>query len=126
MTQQGNTMITDLLLDLARDRLSQREVEDIVVGLGYIGVQLENGNCGLAATLREDVEGCCTLLEDAGNLTDRSPMALAKLIQSTNTLEAGIGLATVNAELNRDTKSNCSSPIQALQITAGDRVGMVG
>jgi len=119
-------MIADLLLDRAREGLKQREVKDIVVGLGYIGVQFDNGDCGVAATLREDVSGCCTLLEGAGGLTDRSALALASSVKSTEALQAGIGLATINAVLNQDAESNGSSPIQALQISGEDRVGMVG
>jgi len=119
-------MISDLLLDQTKDKLAKSKIRNIVVGLGYIGVYFENGDFGLAATLREDVGGCCTLVEEAGKLTEKRPEELGRMIQASDPIKAGIGLATINAVLNKNVRSNDSSPIEALNMGSNDRVGMIG
>jgi hypothetical protein len=43
-------------------------VADVRVGLGYTAIQLNDGNCGLAYTFRNDVSEGCSVIKSAGTL----------------------------------------------------------
>ena len=94
--------------------------------MGYTAVKLDDGSCGLAATLRDEITGCCSLVEKAGQLSGDKAHRLSELALSTDILESAVGLATINAALNKDTKSNVASAVEALEIGKGNIVGMVG
>ena len=119
-------MIVEEILKSAEQCLKERTVQEIVVGLGYTAVLLDDESCGLAITLRDETTGCCSLMERAGSLTGCPASSLGKLILSANALDSSVGLATINACLNKDIKSNTDSPIEALKISKDDVVGMVG
>jgi hypothetical protein len=61
-------MIVDELIYEALDRAGHRKIKDVRVGLGYTCVMLEDDNCGLALTFREDLGDCCGVLNVAGGL----------------------------------------------------------
>ncbi len=119
-------MIVEDILKTAEAQLKERTVADVVIGLGYTAVKLDDSSCGLAATLRDELRGECTLVERAGGLTGGPAWPLAGLVLSTDIVESAVGLATLNASLNREVQSNTAEPIEALQITDSDVVGMVG
>jgi hypothetical protein len=50
-------VITDELLNLLAERAQPRVAEDVGIGLGYTGVLLDDGACGLAYTFREEARG---------------------------------------------------------------------
>lgn len=122
-------MIIEDLLRSVEGALLQRRVEDIRVGLGYTAVRLDDGSCGLAATMRDEISACCTLLERAGALSDQRADSLAELALSPDSLEATLGVATINAILGSralEGESTESDIVRDLAITERDSVGMIG
>lgn len=119
-------MLIDEILKLAKRDLQERIAEDVRIGLGYTAVKLDDNFCGLAATLRHEVAGCCSLVNKAGELVGQNAYQLGKLARSTDVLESAIGLATINASINKHVESNTNPPLKALQISKLDTVGMVG
>ena len=97
------------------------KVEEIVVGLSYTGVKLENG-CGVAYTLRE---GTCCFVENAGSLAEKSVAELAKLAMAPEPVKASIGVATINALIEVEDYET-GNPLDYIEITKNDVVGMVG
>lgn len=121
-------IIEELLRSVERD-LPKRLVEDIRIGLGYTAVKLDDGSCGLAATMRDEISACCTVLERAGALSGLRADSLAELALSPDSLEATLGVATINAILAKRTlagESAQSDIVRDLAITKSDSIGMVG
>jgi hypothetical protein len=119
-------MIIKEILKSAEEPLKGRTVEEIRIGLGYTAVKLDDGSAGLAATLHQEITGCCSLIERAGDLSGCPAHPMSELALSTDVLESAVGLATINASINKDIKSNTSAPIEALEISEDNIVGMVG
>lgn len=122
-------MIIDELLHTVAGDLRKRTVKDIRIGLGYTAVKLDDGSCGLAATMRDELSPCCTVLERAGTLADQRADSLAELALSADSLEATLGVATINAILGSralEGESTESDIVRDLAITEGDSVGMIG
>ena len=119
-------MIVNEILESTEKFLEERTLADVAIGLGYSAVMLDDGSCGLAATLRREVADCCTLMERAGELAGQPASSLSEMILSTDILESAVGLATINAGINREVQSNVASPLEALAIGKDDIVGMVG
>jgi hypothetical protein len=119
-------MIVNEILESMEGALKTRIVEEVIVGLGYTAVKLDDGSCGLAATLRDEVVGCCSLVDRAGELAGCQACALSGLILSTDVLESAVVLATINTCINKDIKSNTAPPIEALEIGEDNIVGMIG
>lgn len=119
-------MIVKEILESTESLLKERSIDDIVMGLGYCAVKLDDGSCGLAATLRSEVSDGCTLIERAGQLARQPASFLGELVLSTDILESAVGLATVNACVNKAVESNVATVLEALAIGKNDTVGMVG
>ena len=119
-------MIVSEIIESTERSLKGRTIEEVTIGLGYTAVKLDDGSCGLAATLRDEIGGCCSLIDRAGELAGCQACPLSELILSTDVLESAVGLATINACINKDIKSNVASPIEALGIGKDNVVGMIG
>ncbi len=117
-------MIADELLGEAESALSQRVIADVRIGLGYTAVLLDDEGCGLAGTLLEESRHCCTLLAEAGELIGKSALEAAEYATSSDPVASSVGVATLNAVLNRDGEPS-PSPLEVLPID-GATVGMVG
>ncbi len=119
-------MLIDEILKATEEDLHKRIVKDVRIGLGYTAIKLDDDSCGLAATLRDEVAGCCSLLNKAGELIGRKAYQLSRLAASTDVLKSAVGLATINASINKDVESNTNPPLKALKISKANTVGMVG
>lgn len=117
-------MIVDDLLAAAEPGLSKRVIADVRIGLGYTAVLLDDGGCGLAGTLLGEAQHCCTLLANAGKLIGKQALVMAAHATSSNPVASSVGIATLNAALNRNGKPG-PSPLQVLAVN-GAEVGMVG
>jgi hypothetical protein len=122
-------MIVEEILKSVEEELKARTVEDVRIGLGYTAVKLDDGACGLAATMREEISACCTVFERAGELSSQNAYSLAELALSTDILEAALGLAAINAVLNgREHPGRMleGDLPEILAIGREDTVGMIG
>lgn len=120
--------ISAILFEQARTAGEKRIVTDVRIGLGYIGVALDNDRLGLAAVIREDFQTSCTAFSKAGTLAGLSASQLLKfLVDGRNPLEKALGLATANAILR---PCSCADEeveaIEAMNLTGQDTVAMVG
>jgi uncharacterized protein (DUF4213/DUF364 family) len=117
-------MIIDDLLQETRTTLAERHLADVRIGLGYTMVELDDGVCGLAGTVVEGNEWGCTLLPEAGELIGRPALQAAQMALGENSVACAVGVATINAALNR---SGEASPdvLDVLPID-GAKVAMVG
>jgi uncharacterized protein len=117
-------MIIDQLLEDAQIRLAGRSVADVRIGLGYTAVTLDDGGCGLAGTITEGADWSCSLLSDAGDLVGSSAMTLATEALSNHPVRSSVGVATINAVMNRHGEKG-PGPLEVLPVD-GARVALVG
>jgi uncharacterized protein len=117
-------MIIDKLIEESKEDLASRKIKDVRIGLGYTAVMLDDGACGLAGTLTDGTNACCTYLEDAGELIGKQAIKVAEYATIPNPVAASLGVATLNASLNR---TGVPGPdlLRVLQIDKAV-VGMVG
>lgn len=102
-------------------------IEDVRIGLGYVGVALHDGGMGLAALLRSGLREGCTLLDRAGSLAGGKASDLLHCLVGGHTpLERSIGLATANALLAGGAPAGTEDAIALMELTPADHVTMVG
>ena len=119
------SVVDDLLAGLPQVEVALRDVR---VGPFWTVVWTERG-AGLASTQRDaHTPHGHSLIRWAGGLLDRNARDLAKLLRSKNVMEAALGMATINAQLEVDdallTDRNASEEI--IQRGKGKRVVVVG
>jgi uncharacterized protein len=118
-------MIINEILGSVESLLARREVVDVRIGLGYTGVLLDDGSMGLAYTFRDEVDDCCQAIDSAGELGG-SALEIGQLALSTSIIEVSLGLAAINAVLNRDVQGVQGDLFSFLDIREGDKVGIIG
>ncbi len=106
--------------------LKERTVEDVRVGIGYIGVLLDDGSLGLSYTLRDELPPTCSVMDKAGTFSGLSAYDLAQLWFYPGTISSSIGLATVNAIINSKVESNMEGDVTEWFDFSKKVVGMVG
>jgi uncharacterized protein (DUF4213/DUF364 family) len=110
------------------------KAERIVLGLGYTGVMLDNGEAGVCHSLVSETNpDCCDIIDDAGHLTDIPVRNLLDFNDSWDLFKRIIGVATLNALSQQVIKENPDdypllreNLINVLDVEAGDVVSMVG
>jgi len=117
-------MILDDLLQEAEAKLAERRLADVRIGLGYTAVVLDDGGCGLAGTMVDPSDWRCTVLPEAGELVGRPAVHAAAMALSQSPVAASVGVATVNAALNR--AGEAGPDILDVLAVDGAKVGMVG
>lgn len=109
-------------------RSRELHVEEVRIGLGYVGVLLEGDRPGLSALLRNELPPGCGTLDKAGTLagSDASEL-LDLLVNGRNPLEKALGLATANAIICPDIAEEPErDSIALMNLSPADRVAMVG
>lgn len=118
-------MIVDELLDSVKNELKEREAVDVRIGLSYTGVLLDDGGFGLSHSFREEATECCEVVDESGDL-EGDAWELAKLATSPRAVDSSVGVATLNAVINRNVSGAVGALLDFLEIEEGDMVGMVG
>lgn len=121
----GDSMLLDEICDQLLPLAANHRVVDVRIGLGYTGVLLDNGRCGLALTFRHAAhKGSCALRE-SGTLVGKLASEVAWYATSPDVITAAVGLATLNALIDypRDSESDL---LNVLAISPEDEIGMVG
>lgn len=111
--------------------LGQREraarVSEVRIGLGYTAVMLADSRTGVAYTFRDEAGGGCTVFDGLRPISGRSALDLVALLESTDPIEAAVGLACANALMNRSSPRFVSGDILAqIDLERDDDVAMVG
>jgi hypothetical protein len=115
--------IVGLLLDEAREV----GVADVRIGLGYTAVMLADGRAGVAYTFRDLASGGCSVFHGSRPLAARPAADLLAYLESPDAIEAGVGLACVNALANGKGAGRLDGDIlDHLDLRPEDHVGMVG
>lgn len=122
----SSAMLFDALCEHLLPLAAARRVVDVRVGLGYTGVLLDDGRCGLAYTFRDAAAGRgCGVLDEAGALAGRPASDVALLTRAPDPILAAVGLAALNALAERPPDGD-ADVLELVSIEAGDEVGMVG
>jgi len=104
-------------------------IADVRIGLGYTGVKLDSGSCGIACTLRHALnQQGCSVLPGAGTILGTPVSEAVQWFASENILEAAIGLAAINALAEWDERRSVQQLMfsELLHLTLDDQVAMIG
>lgn len=102
-------------------------VAEVRIGLGYTAVLLTNGSLGVAYTFSEEARGGCQVFDRLRPLSGQPARDLLTLLESTDPIEAGVGVGCANALANRPSAEFLEGDIlQHLDVGPKDHVGMVG
>jgi uncharacterized protein (DUF4213/DUF364 family) len=114
-----------------KQKAEQTAVTQLVLGLGYTAVLLEDGGAGLAYTWTDD-STTCSHVHGWGDAEGGPASALLDLLLAGSGLQRTVGLAATNA-LNHaaairlpEDDGPAGSLLRQFAITAGTRVSMVG
>jgi uncharacterized protein (DUF4213/DUF364 family) len=118
-------VIDELLDRIPRERVALRDVR---VGPFWTVVWTERG-AGLASTQRDaHTPHGESLVHWAGDLMDHTAQELAELLNSASPMEAGLGMATVNAllEVDKAMLTNRNASEEIIRRGKGKRVVVIG
>lgn len=123
----SQTTVADRIVTLLLDEAREIGVSDVRIGLGYTAVMLADGRTGVAYTFRDLATGGCSVFHGIRPLSARPAADLLRLLESSDAIEAGVGLACANALVNRDDAGRLNGDIlDHLDLRPEDHVGMVG
>lgn len=105
-----------------------RWIDDLRVGLSYVGVRLDNGRSGIAAVLPDTKPGGCTGLKEAGTYAGSAAVDVLKyLVGDGNALNRAIGLAAANAlVVPPANETEDREATTYFHLKPGEKVAMVG
>jgi uncharacterized protein (DUF4213/DUF364 family) len=122
-------IILTRLYEQINSSAKNHRIADLRIGLGYIGVRLDNDSTGIAAVLFDALPHGCTVVSAAGNFAGSPATDLLQyLVGGKNPLEIAIGLACVNA-LIEPPPTDAVDDREAttyLNLKKGVKVAMVG
>lgn len=120
-------MFSTLIREIPEAARGQR-VGRVVLGLGYIAVEVEGSGVGLSANILHEHEASrsCTVFPKAGSLKGRRVDDLLSLGQGSDILGRAIALAAVNAVSNGEGSGREEDLFDVLPIREGNRAVMVG
>jgi uncharacterized protein (DUF4213/DUF364 family) len=115
------------LFDSVFHRGENAVIEEVRIGLGYVGVRLDDRRMGLAAMLLHELPSGCSVFPDAGRLAgSKTPSLLTNLIEGRNPLEKALGLAAANAVLSAAFDEDERDSLSIMKLMPEDHVAMVG
>ena len=92
-------MFAEKIAALAMEKCGGLHLQEAIVGLGFTLVCLDGGACGLAYTLRDELERGCDVFGEAGRLAGREAGEVLAWIGSGSVVASAVGLAAANALL---------------------------
>jgi uncharacterized protein (DUF4213/DUF364 family) len=115
------------LFDSVLHRGENAVIEEVRIGLGYVGVRLDEGRMGLAAVLLHELPSGCSVFPDAGKLAgSKARSLLGNLIEGQNSLTKALGLAAANAVLHAASGEDERGSLAIMKLVPEDHVAMVG
>jgi uncharacterized protein (DUF4213/DUF364 family) len=119
-------MLREMIVSLAGEASGGRRLGEVIIGLGFTLVYLDNGDCGLAYTLRDELERGCDAFEEAGRLDGRELGEILSWIGGGSVIASSVGLAAANALLRPPEAAFTADLIDLLRLQPGERVVTVG
>ena len=109
-------------------------LERIVLGMGYTGIKLSNGDAGVCHSLISETNpNCCDILDNAGHLTELSVKEVLSYLDSWDLFDRILGVATLNALSQSVIREQADrypvlkeNLINVLEVEPEDTVSMVG
>ena len=119
--------VLDTVLDTLREDATVRDIRVCAFWTAVV-VGSQPARCGLASTLSPGHCPGMTLVPESGDLLKYSARQLAGLTRSKKSLEASIGMATINAllEVNESACTEVNARELILQRGRGKKVAVVG
>ena len=115
------------LFDSVLHRGENAVIEEVRIGLGYVGVRLDEERMGLAALLLHDLPASCSVFPDAGKLAgSKAHFLLGNLIEGQNPLSKALGLAAANAVFDAAYGEDERDSLAIMNLAPEDHVAMVG
>jgi uncharacterized protein (DUF4213/DUF364 family) len=115
------------LFDIVFHRGAQAIIEEVRIGLGYVGVRLDDERMGLAALLIRELPASCSVFPDAGKLAgSKARSLLGNIIEGQNPLKKALGLAAANAVLHAASGEDDKDSLSIMKLVPEDHVAMVG
>ncbi len=110
------------------DEADMFPIQEVRIGIGYVGVRVLDDRLGLAALLLNELPPGCSRRADAGTLMNAPASRLVTyLVEGKNPLEKALGLAAANAILRPDlAERKEEDTLTLMMLTPQDRVAMVG
>ncbi len=115
------------LFDSVFYRGASAVIEEVRIGLGYVGVRLDEGRVGLAALLLHELPAVCSVFPDAGKLAgSKARSLLSNIIEGQNPLTKALGLTAANAILSAASGEDERDSLSIMKLLPEDHVAMVG
>ncbi len=115
------------IYDGALPRLQGKKIKDICIGIELLGVQLEDGEIGIAYVLKNEIGCASASLPNKGIEGMEAEEAAALMVKRNNPLAAALGIATCNAVADYDSLSSRTLDAADVFDTRPDDVaGMIG
>jgi uncharacterized protein (DUF4213/DUF364 family) len=124
---QSGTFLNRLYEALGQSA-KDRRIDDLRVGLSYVGVKLDNGTAGIAAIMPDRSTRSCTVLKEAGTYAGANAAdILGYLVAGQSSLHRAIGLAVANSliEVPSDQTEDREATTY-FDLQPGEQVAMVG
>ena len=104
----------------------QQKIRQVVLGLGYIAVEVEGSGVGLCANILPEEKTSCTVFARAGSLKGSTVADILDLGRKTDLLSRSITLATANAVSNQEGSGYEGDVFDKVGVRQSDRATMVG
>ena len=115
------------LFDSVLHRGENAVIEEVGIGLGYVGVRLDEERMGLAAVSLHELPAACSVFPDAGKLAgSKARTLLGNLIEGQKPLSKALGLAAANAVLHAVPGEDERDSLAIMNLAPEDHVAMVG
>ncbi|MFQ6125299.1 MAG: Rossmann-like domain-containing protein [Candidatus Heimdallarchaeota archaeon] len=118
-------MIVEEIFKSLKGQLKTHVVKEIRIGVYYTGVLLDDTGLGLAYSFRDEPLECCMTFKRAGAL-EGPAWDLAALAMSSKSLEASVGVATINALVNREIIGEEGDILEFLELEGTEKIAIVG
>ncbi|HOO71006.1 MAG TPA: DUF364 domain-containing protein [Spirochaetota bacterium] len=102
------------------------KLQRVVLGLGYIAVQLENGSTGISANIIHERKTTCTVFPKAGMLRGATVEEILAMSAKEDLLCRALGLASVNAIVNVEGCGSTEDVFEQINLKGTERVVMIG
>ena len=91
-------MLIEKVLSAATPYLEGRTIKDLVIGLGLISCELDNGDIGVSYVLREGLSRGCSQFPFFQKVIERPALEVANMIVSgTDNLQRGVAACVLTA-----------------------------
>ncbi len=119
-------MLVEKIASLAGQAAGDRRLAEVIVGLGFTLAYLDDGACGVAYTLRDELERGCDAFAEAGKMSGRGVEEVISWMGGSSIIASSIALAAANALLLPPQEAFGADLIASLGLKPGERVVTVG